>query len=522
MLSQFLQRIAYLCALWAFVWASVSLAIDMSTTWSALAFSIPSVIALAFGGTYLFSKQNLLISIMCIGLITLDIFRIYGTHAMIAEGFKVVSIQQQKEEEIIKLKKKSLNDYDNVKVNLANEIDRLNQLRIMLVENNLKGCEDKNCRWERKNNAEKIKAEIDNAQSQIDLGKEKNKAVSELISSMEGTNKSDDKKYHPYYQNTKSLINSIGFEVSAQNIQNYETLLESIFLVFVMFFTSPSIDPDYKGSKIAGFFSKGLRSLRGNRYTSKSSGGVTAQSSSQSIVAERTAPVIAERAEIQESERSTPVISERNAIISHPPTASNRVHLDADSRVQTDAPIERSESVAQSQHPEALEPEHGNPVTQADVLMQNEPIEPVTQPDALAEAERSETVRADNVVTFPDRRQTQQLENNSTGSSRVNLAPGSRVQTDAAKEKTDAAKSKGGGNGRSEDSLMDYTDLKNAVMYSNYLLKDDGSIGQNRVEAFMGVGRPKAKRLISRLIEDKVIDSNRVPLIIAKDNVRVA
>jgi len=74
----------------------------------------------------------------------------------------------------------------------------------------------------------------------------------------------------------------------------------------------------------------------------------------------------------------------------------------------------------------------------------------------------------------------------------------------------------GGGNGRGDDSLMDYADLKNAVLHSDYLLKDDGTVGQNRVEKYMGVGRPKAKKYMDRLIADGIISADLKPLFIAE------
>lgn len=93
-----------------------------------------------------------------------------------------------------------------------------------------------------------------------------------------------------------------------------------------------------------------------------------------------------------------------------------------------------------------------------------------------------------------------------------------RVQTDADAPNADAdtnarsvvslAKTAKTANstGRGIDSLMEYSDLKNAVMRSNFLLKNDGSLSQNLVEKFMSVGRPKAKRFIERLLEDGVIN----------------
>ena len=92
---------------------------------------------------------------------------------------------------------------------------------------------------------------------------------------------------------------------------------------------------------------------------------------------------------------------------------------------------------------------------------------------------------------------------------RVQLDAVNRVHTDANAVNVNA--NNGGGNGRGTASILDYSDLVDAVVWSNYLQnpkKDVGIIGQNRVQEFLGVGRPVAKRYIERLVEDKIIDEN--------------
>jgi hypothetical protein len=60
--------------------------------------------------------------------------------------------------------------------------------------------------------------------------------------------------------------------------------------------------------------------------------------------------------------------------------------------------------------------------------------------------------------------------------------------------------------GRGIDKLLEFGDLVDAIMFSTYLEKSTGVIGQNRIEEFMGVGRPVAKRYMAKLVEKGIID----------------